>query len=47
MMFFTRPHGGSCSFRFREGALFWGPQLGWGASFDTAQDKPRLERSAF
>ncbi len=25
----------------------WGPQLGWGAPFDIAQDKLRLERSAF
>jgi len=29
------------------GAMVWGPQLGWGAPFDAAQDKLRLERSAF
>jgi len=30
-----------------ERSMAWGPQLGWGAPFGFAQDRLRLERSAF
>ena len=43
----TRPLGVSSLLRNREGAMVWGPQLGWGAHFDAAQRRLRLERSAF
>jgi len=55
-MFLTRPHGAlrqaqrdnRQSQRDRNtGVMVGGPQLGWGAPFDRAQDKQRLERSAF
>ncbi len=47
MMLVKRPRGESWRVVTREGAMAGGPQLGWGASFDGAQDKLRLERSAF